>query len=71
MRNMRPINDDLVLSELDRRTFGYGNGERTAKRLGVDSSHLREIKSGRRPPSRRVAEGLGFELKWVKKETRR
>jgi hypothetical protein len=67
MRNMRPVNDELVLEELDRRTAGYGNGERTAKRLGVESAHLREIKSGRRPPSRRVAEGLGFELRWVRR----
>jgi hypothetical protein len=64
----RPVNDEDVLAELDRRCEGYGNGWKTANELGVEPSHLREIKSGRRKPSRKVAEGLGFTLKWVKKE---
>lgn len=64
----RPVNDDEILIELDRRTKGRGNGERTARELGVESSHLREIKSGRRPPTQQVAAGLGFELRWVKRE---
>lgn len=68
MRN-RPTNDDEVLLELDRRTKGYGNGERTARELGVESSHLREIKSGRRSLTGRVAEGLGFDLRWVRKDS--
>lgn len=63
---MRPVNDSEVLAELDRRTAGYGNGWRTANQLGIEPSHLREIKSGRRNVSRKVAEGLGFELKWVR-----
>lgn len=63
----RPINDVEILAEIDRRSHGHGNGERLARQLGVESSHLREMKSGRRPPSRKVAEGLGYELRWVKK----
>ena len=63
----RPINDDLVLAELTRRMRGYGAGERAAREFSVESSHLREMKSGRRPPSRKVANALGFDLMWVKR----
>ena len=65
---MRPINDNEVLAALDLRTHGYGNGWRTANELGIEPSHLREIKSGRRKVSRKVAEGLGYQLLWVRKE---
>lgn len=65
---MRPVNDEDVLRDLDRRMQGRGNGEQTARDLGVESAHLREMKSGRRPPSRKVAAGLGWELRWVRKE---
>ena len=64
---MRPINDDEVLRALDLRTQGRGNGARTARDFGIEPSHLREIKSGRRMVNLRIAEGLGYELLWVKK----
>ena len=64
--SLRPVNDADILAEIDRRTQGHGAGERLAKELGVESSHLREMKSGRRPPSRKAARGLGWELRWVK-----
>ena len=65
---MRPINDEDVLQELDRRMAGHGNGERAARELGLDSAHLRSIRSGGRAISRKVAAGLGWELRWVKKK---
>ena len=67
---MRPTNDEEVLRALDQRTHGRGNGAQTARDLGIEPSHLREIKSGRRNVSRKVAEGLGYELRWIKKETK-
>ena len=63
---MRPVNDDEVLETLDRRMAGYGNGERTARELGVESAHLRAMKSGSQAVSLKVAAGLGFELRWVR-----
>ena len=63
----RPLNDDEVLKALDRKMAGRGNGERAARDLGVDSAHLREMKSGRRRVSLKVARGLGYELRWVKR----
>lgn len=63
---MRPINDNEVLDDLARRMNGYGNGEKMARELDTEPRHLREIKCGGRPPSLRVARGLGWELKWVK-----
>ena len=65
---MRPINDDEVLRALDLRTRGRGNGARTARELSIEPSHLREIKSGRRTVGLKVAAGLGYTLKWVKRE---
>ena len=65
MRNVRPVNDEEVLRELDRRTAAWGAGAQLARELGMLSTHLREMKSGRRPPSQKVAAGLGFELRWV------
>lgn len=64
----RPVNDEEVLRELDRRTKVRGQGQRLAEELGIDSAHLRSMKSGRRVPSWKVAKGLGFELRWVKRE---
>ena len=66
----RPVNDHEILAELDRRCLGYGNGVQTARELGIEPSHLREMKSGRRKPSAKVADGLGYELCWIKKETK-
>ena len=63
---MRPINDSEVLAELDRRTQGYGSGERLARELGVESAHLRAMKSGAESVSKKVAAGLGFELRWIR-----
>ena len=63
---IRPVNDDELLAELTRLTAEHGSGERLARRLGVESAHLRGMKSGREPVSRKVARGLGFELRWVK-----
>ena len=63
---MRPVNDDEVLETLDRRMAGYGNGERAARELGVESAHLRAMKSGSQAVSLKVAAGLGFELRWVR-----
>lgn len=65
---MRPVNDDEVIQALDRRMAGHGNGERVARELGVDSAHLRSMRSGNQAISLKVGHGLGFELRWVKKE---
>jgi hypothetical protein len=65
---MRPINDEELLHELDRRMAGHGNGERAARELGVEPRRLREMKSGGRAISLKVAAGLGYQLLWVKKK---
>jgi len=65
--SLRPVNPDLVLQELDRRMLGYGNGARLARRLGVEAGRLRAIKSGTEPINQKVAAGLGFELRWVRR----
>jgi hypothetical protein len=65
---MRPVNDSEVLADLNRRTQGYGSGTRLARKLGVDARHLHTIKSGSQPVSQKVATGLGFELRWVRKQ---
>jgi hypothetical protein len=65
---MRPVNDDEVLEALDQCMRGYGNGERAARELGVESAHLRSMRSGHQAISLKVAKGLGFQLRWVKKE---
>jgi len=62
-----PSNDDEVLQELDRRCAGRGNGMRVAAELGVEPRRLREVKSGNRRVNQKVAEGLGFELRWVRR----
>lgn len=64
---MRPVNDAEVLADLDRHTKGYGTGARLARQIGIDPAHLREVKSGRRPMNPKVAAGLGWELRWVRK----
>ena len=63
---MRPVNDNEVIEALDKRMAGYGNGERTARELGVDSAYLRSIRSGNQAISLKVGRGLGFELRWVR-----
>jgi hypothetical protein len=65
---MRPVNDNDILIELDRRTKGYGTGARLAREIGIKASHLTDVKSGYRPPNKTIAAGLGFELRWVKTE---
>ena len=67
MKTSRPVNDNEVLAELDRRTRGYGAGVRLAKELGLDVRRLHSIKSGNRTVGPRVAAALGWELRWVKK----
>ena len=63
---MRPVNDSEVLLELDRHMAGRGNGERTARELGVDSAHLRSMRSGNQAISLKVANKLGYQLRWVR-----
>ena len=63
---LQPVNDEDVLKTLDQAMSGYGNGKRVAIELDVNYSHIRQIKAGRRRISRKVAEGLGFELRWVR-----
>lgn len=69
---MRPVNDEEVLRDIERRsdwrTQGWGAGDRLARDLDVDPSHLRQVKSGTRPISRKMATRLGWVLKWVKSE---
>jgi hypothetical protein len=62
-----PVNEAEVLAELDRRTKGYGSGARLAKEIGIELRHLHTIKSGNQPLNKKVAAGLGFELRWVRK----
>lgn len=66
-----PVNDEEVLQALDRLMNGRGNGARTAKLLDVDYSHLRQFKSGYRRINQKVAEKLGFELRWIRKDMAR
>ena len=42
---MRPVNDEEILLDLDRRSRGYGNGARLARAWGVEPAHLSDIKS--------------------------
>jgi hypothetical protein len=64
--SLRPVNDDELLGELDRLTYGWGNGARLAALLKVQPAHLRAMKSGAEPVSMKVAAGLGYQLHWVK-----
>ena len=64
---MRPVNDDELLLELDRRMNGRGNGVKAAAAIGMDPSHLRAVKSGRERLSVKIASWLGYELRWVKR----
>ena len=65
---MRPVNEEEVLRELDRCTRGYGNGVGLARELKIEPRRLHEVKSGARRIIREIAEGLGYELRWVKKQ---
>ena len=65
---MRPVNDEEILLDLDRRSRGYGNGARLARAWGVEPAHLSDIKSGYRHPNQKIAAGLGWELRWVRKQ---
>jgi hypothetical protein len=47
---------------------GRGNGIRTALDLGADYTRLRHIRAGSERVTHKVAEALGFELRWVKKQ---
>lgn len=58
----------MIASETPRQMAGHGNGERAARELGVDSAHLRSMRSGNQAISLKVGRGLGFELRWIKKE---
>jgi hypothetical protein len=64
---VRPVNDEEVLADLDKRMHGHGNGVRTARELDTDPAHLRSMRSGNWPISRKVANGLGWELRWVRR----
>ncbi len=66
---MRPVNDEEVLRALDAQTARRGGQARFASEIGMEPSHLREIKSGRRAVNRRVAAALGYELRWVSLKT--
>lgn len=65
---LRPINTEEVLQELDRQCSGRGNGIKTAERFDYSYEHLRQIKAGVRFMSQELAEKLGFELRWIRKE---
>jgi len=56
-----------ILAELSRRMDGYGNGLKVARELGIDPGFLRSIKCGGQPVPKRIAEQLGFELRWIKR----
>jgi hypothetical protein len=68
MKPPRPVNDTEVLADLDRQMAGYGNGRRLADKLDMEPSHLRSMRSGSTSLGRRVAEALGWELRWVRKD---
>ena len=40
---MRPVNDEEILLDLDRRSRGYGNGARLARAWGVEPAHLSDV----------------------------
>lgn len=63
---LRPDNDEEVLQALDARMNGRGNGERPAREFDIDVRQLRGMKSGERHVTKRVAEKLGFRLRWVR-----
>ena len=68
--HLHAVNDDEVLADLDERTAGYGSGNKFAAELGMHPTALKSIKSGNQRMTARVAEALGWELKWVRKRDR-
>lgn len=48
-------------------TAKRGETPKLAARLGIEPSHLRSMKSGSLPVSVKVADLLGYELRWIKK----
>ena len=63
----RPVNDEVILRAIEARGRGYV--PRLAVELDMDASHIREMLSGRRGPNLRVAAAMGYELRWVRKES--
>lgn len=65
--SFRPVNDEELLQELDKRTEVRGSQARVAATLDIDPSHLRQVISGTRSISLELGSKLGYELRWVKK----
>jgi hypothetical protein len=68
MRLSRPVNDNEVLADLDRRTCLRGSIERAAAEWQVDPQLIRRMRCGARLPNARIATALGWELYWIKKK---
>lgn len=54
--------EDAVVAELNRRMPARGYAKRVAHDLGVSLNTVHAVASGKRAPSLRIAEGLGFRL---------
>jgi transcriptional regulator with XRE-family HTH domain len=64
------VNEDEVYSALAAATEGYGGVVRFARRTGIGRTYVSRMLSGSQRVSVAVAGRLGFELRWVRRNSR-
>ena len=64
------VNEDEVYSALAAATEGYGGVVRFARRTGIGRTYVSRMLSGNQRVSVAVAGRLGFELRWVRRNSR-
>lgn len=62
------VNEQEVYSALAHATKGYGGVVRFADRIGVHRNYIHGMLNGNRRVSAAVAQALGYEIRWVRKE---
>lgn len=61
------VNEGEVKQALKQATAGYGNSQPFCDRLGLAREYVQGMVHGNRRVSVRVAEALGYELRWIKR----
>ena len=62
------VNESELYSALVHATKGYGGVIRFARNIGVDRAYIHGMIAGNRRVSNDVAQWLGYELRWMRKD---
>jgi plasmid maintenance system antidote protein VapI len=61
------VNENEIYSDLATVTQGYGGVVKFARRIGVSREYIHRMLDGTQRVSAKVAAGLGWELRWVRR----